>query len=708
MAKQEVTVELFYAAAWHDHTARVYVRDGIEITRGRGDEQGEPTPGTATLTLSNMNGDLVDDRYNPRNPSGDLYGLIGRNTPIRISNGGSIRFVGEVASWRPRRAVKGDAWTEVTAKGVLHRLGQGAQPLQSAARREVIRLSGTGVVAYWHCEDGSDASGLAAGLSTHGPARLVGGSPSLGSARNFPGSAPVIDMGTAPTAVFHGRCPTTAATGQIKFRMFLAVPSAGLPDLSTIADVYTRAGTGTIRLWRLQYGAGSSGTLKLQGLDSTFAVVEDSGAFGFAINGEVAMVGFEVSEDGADVDYQIATHYLNADGTADGGSGSGTFTGETVGAPDEVYVAPGAAFTDAAMGHIIVGNSVTAVDGLEQAFTGWIGETVTERLSRLCEENDIPFTFTGSFADAMPAGPQPVDTLIGQFAECERTDGGLLFETRTERGVTYRPRKDLYSQTPALVLDFAAGHIAPPIEPDIDDQNVRNDVTVSNRDGSSARAVQETGPLNVQDPEDDPDGVGTYATQYDVNVHGEENLTQIATWRRHLGTAEDTRYPSVTADLDAAPELVDDVDGFDIGDVLAIDNLEADRVKQLCPGYGEVIGSHRRMWTANCVPARPYDVAILDDDILGRLDTDGSELDAGVTSVATSLSVDVTAGPLWTTDAGHVPFDIRIGGEVMTVTAVAGATSPQTFTVTRSVNGVVKAHSAGAPVNIADPVVIGL
>ena len=37
------------------------------------------------------------------------------------------------------------------------------------------------------------------------------------------------------------------------------------------------------------------------------------------------------------------------------------------------------------------------------------------------------------------------------------------------------------------------------------------------------------------------------------------------------------------------------------------------------------------------------------------------------------------------------------------MTAVSGASSPQTFTVTRSINGVVKIHSAGETVELAQP-----
>ncbi|MFF4610321.1 hypothetical protein ACFY1Q_11720 [Streptomyces albidoflavus] len=48
------------------------------------------------------------------------------------------------------------------------------------------------------------------------------------------------------------------------------------------------------------------------------------------------------------------------------------------------------------------------------------------------------------------------------------------------------------------------------------------------------------------------------------------------------------------------------------------------------------------------------------------------------------------------------PVPIQVGGEVMEATAIVGAASPQTFTVTRSVNGVVKAHPAAAPVRLAN------
>jgi hypothetical protein len=94
-----------------------------------------------------------------------------------------------------------------------------------------------------------------------------------------------------------------------------------------------------------------------------------------------------------------------------------------------------------------------------------------------------------------------------------------------------------------------------------------------------------------------------------------------------------------------------------------------------------------------------------------RVDTDGSELASGVTATATSLSVTVTDGPLWITSAAYpqeFPFDAALGGERIRVTAISGTTSPQTWTVIRSANGIVKPHDANTAVRLADPMITAL
>jgi hypothetical protein len=76
----DVMVELQLAGVWTDVTDDVYLRDRIQIGCGRADEGARVDPSKLTLTFDDRT-----ERYNSRNPESDLYGLIGRNTPIRVS-----------------------------------------------------------------------------------------------------------------------------------------------------------------------------------------------------------------------------------------------------------------------------------------------------------------------------------------------------------------------------------------------------------------------------------------------------------------------------------------------------------------------------------------------------------------------------------------------------------------------------------------------
>jgi len=77
----DMTVEID-AGGWTDITATVFDRDGsgsIRVERGRKDWASQTQRGMAVMTLNNAEG-----RFAPRNPMGPYYGLIGRNTPLRI------------------------------------------------------------------------------------------------------------------------------------------------------------------------------------------------------------------------------------------------------------------------------------------------------------------------------------------------------------------------------------------------------------------------------------------------------------------------------------------------------------------------------------------------------------------------------------------------------------------------------------------------
>ncbi|WP_177204395.1 hypothetical protein, partial [Streptomyces sp. CC53] len=72
---------------------------------------------------------------------------------------------------------------------------------------------------------------------------------------------------------------------------------------------------------------------------------------------------------------------------------------------------------------------------------------------------------------------------------------------------------------------------------------------------------------------------------------------------------------------------------------------------------------------------------VADDEVLGRVDTDGHALSAPVDESGTSLAVVPTVVPWlgWATDPADAPWDVEVGGETMTVTAVAGGSVVDDF-----------------------------
>lgn len=71
-----------------------------------------------------------------------------------------------------------------------------------------------------------------------------------------------------------------------------------------------------------------------------------------------------------------------------------------------------------------------------------------------------------------------------------------------------------------------------------------------------------------------------------------------------------------------------------------------------------------------------------------------------------TLFVSTPTGPVWA--ATDAPYDLMLGGERVTLTALTGTGVAQVFRVTRAVNGVRKGHATGAPVELAKPAVLAL
>lgn len=613
----------------------------------------------------------------------------------------SPRFCGEVSTWPQRWNTTGnDAHAPITAAGIRRRLGQGSAPLHSALRRGVESLA-TPAVAYWACEDERSATEFASVVPGVN-ALQIDGSPEIASdSDSFDCSKALPKLNLSRWGAILPDYSNPA--DQLQVRCLLSVPAAG--DASgVIMRVHT---SGTAAIWDLVYTTTSGGSITLNIYTINAVLLHSTGEIDFDLHGGPCRISVEMDQNGANIDWNLST--IRPGGTA--GGISGTLAGRTTGNATAILINPTHALDTTTVGHITVQAEVSSLFELSSQLEAWVGESALDRLERLCAEAGISLDLeTPAAVETSPVmGPQAVASLLDLLDQCAAVDRGILYEPRGALGLAYRRLHGLYGQYATLALSYADGELAPPLEPTDDDQLTRNDVTVSRTGGASARYVVEEGPLSIQAP---PDGVGRYDTSTAVNVEADSQLPDLAAWLAHLGTVDEPRYPRISMDakLLTAAKAADLLD-LSIGERLTITDAELinvyDDISQLVIGLTERLSTNRLLVTAAAAPESPYQVAEV-DDVLFRLDSDASTLAVGVSSSAASLSVAVSDGTLWTTDAAQFPFDIRVGGEVMTVTNITGASSPQTFTVTRSVNGVVKTHSADATVELAQRPTIAL
>lgn len=607
------------------------------------------------------------------------------------------RFHGEVSSWPPRWDVTGqDAHVPIEAAGVLRRISRDDTVLGSAIYRGIIYASG--MVAYWPLEDVQGSTSLAPALA-HGPLSIIG-TPELAGYDGFVASSPLPVLADAE---LRGNVPAYTDTGVTQIRFLLAVPSGGDSNDQALLTVYS---TGSVRRWEVHYGTG--GTLGLRGLDSGGATLFDTGDIAFAVDGQRLLVAVELIQDGADVDYTLVTV---PEGATLGSSTSGTLASNTVGKIGSVIVNPGGGLTGTTVGHLSVQNVLTTVFDLGSQLNGWRGETAGRRIERLCAEEGLGFRAVGDLDATALLGAQRPGTLISLLRAAADTDAGMLFEPRDVLGLGYRTRESLYNQGARLALDYSAHELADAPSPTDDDQQIVNDITVTRDGGSSARAVQETGALSVQAS---PDGVGRYPQEVTLAAQYDLDLFEQASWRLHLGTVDEARYPQLALNLahesfagDTA--MTDDALLMEVGDRVTVANpppeMPPETISQIVQGYSEELGNKEHAMVLNCSPESPFQVAVY--DVQGRYESYGTVTAEALDSTETGIDIDTPTGPLWSTSASD--FDVMVGGERMTVSAVGSATgTAQTLTVVRSVNGVVKSHASGAEVHMFQPAIYAL
>jgi len=483
----------------------------------------------------------------------------------------------------------------------------------------------------------------------------------------------------------------------------MKIPSSSVPaDGTVIASLFT---FGTVARADLIF---RSGGMQLKGYDVNGLSLFDSGTWAFSLLDQQLRYSIELQTSGGNVQWAMATIAPGAVANATSGTVAGS-----IGNASKVMIAPSGGMSGAVAGHVSVQSVWDTLYNLSPPLNAWSGEYAGIRFARLCAEEGIGYRIYGAPADTVAMGTQAPKTADALLQECEDADKGLIFEPRQAYALGYRTRASMFNQAPTVTLSYSAAQLAEPMEPTDDDRLIANDVTATRSSGgSSARQSLTSGALSIQSP---PNGVGPYPQTPAVNVATDAQLIDEAGWLVWLGTVDDFRYPVLSANL-ASPKVTAvyyQLQDLDIGDRIVVGStpswLPPDGISQLVQGQTEVLGDvFTEQWS--CAPELPYRVGILDDPVLGHADTDGSTVHAGISATATSMQVDTTGAgsPLWTTSGGDFPFDIAVGGERMTVTNITGASSPQTFTVTRSVNNVVKTQTAGTDVRLWQPMILSM
>jgi hypothetical protein len=484
-----------------------------------------------------------------------------------------------------------------------------------------------------------------------------------------------------------------------------------VPAITELRIAEWRTPAGTHNRWALV--APVAGGYKVRAYNDALGTSTDVVTYATTFTGQGTWV-IEAKQNGGNVDVEL---FVNDVSLATGSVAS------TLAAPNQFIGNPDKANTTNSvtprglkfiLGHVRVRDAISAFDTpryavpesgqLVTAIFAWYLEPAHRRIARLCLEELVPFQLVGAptlSGSTLLNAQQPGSFTALLTAAAESESGGLLYEKRF--GYYYLPRSIRYTPAVALTIDmstyaYSAGTdpgqvLAPRL-----DARGANYWTVSRTNGSTAAAAAPAAFRKRR---------GTIDGGAELDVLTDDVLDDHASWRVHLNVdAQDANYPSIPIDLAANPALLVGWLACDIGSRVQRTNQPTIAgigvVDQVVEGYTEKLGPKTWDVSANGTPAKVWDIARY-DDTAKRKDSRTSTLNAGYNTTATTMVVTFTnILDAWSTTS--TPYDWRVNGERITVTAMGAVTGTgpytQSATVTRSVNTVVRSHLAGEEVHM--------
>lgn len=672
---------------------------------------------------SGIGGTLVADADFGLQASGDTSWSDGLGTPntwaVNTVYGGvtrgRYRFWGEVAELPQKADSTGtDLYVPTVATDIVRRLTQGQAPVWSPLFRYLARFT---TITQYHP--------LESGVSTNGTTGRAGSAIGSYDARyNDLTFGPDDGLrGSLGVATFNSDrsylTANTASSANSTYQAAIfAFQMAATPGSETF--FCELSSTGTVRKWHIRVTA------------TTF-LLRGYGADGSEIGNLASTFGTDV----APTDWilmRLQTHHSGgniiaalawckvADTAVWGftsttefpGSTSGRFTGYSFGSATQAITA----LDGLKLTHVMICQEEipTADYDFHSAAGAYDGEPAGKRAIRTAEATGVPLIISGDPENTVPMGPEAPATAVANLEECAKVDGGHLTTRRDAPAFYLVTRASLLDQT-ATTLDHDDHLFMGTLDPVDNDATLRNEVTVTSVAGQVGTSRVTDGPRGIAT-------VGRYDSAYPLNGY-EEYINYLAQHATYLGTWDEVRLPQFAMSL-AKRIIADDaalttaLHKLDIGSAVDMVNLPSwfppgRDLEVMVRGYREVLSNkvHSLSFSAqNYGSFRAVNNLSAQSDVPRRAAaTPGNHtIDTSINTAAMSLSLATAAGSaLWTTAAGDFPLNIEINGEVMTLSGISGASSPQTGTVSaRQVNGVLRSHSAGSDVQVVDRFYVAL
>jgi len=673
-------------------TTYVDLEVGVERSWGRQSEFDDPRPGSFSFTVDN-----ADGRFTPGNPSSPLGSVITEGSPVcwGLSNGSQSRLVaGTIQGIEPSFPGGESAWSQVRITC--------EDALGSLARRDVDSISDS----LWSAATGAflwklaDASGSAS-------AAEVSGYPGLGPIPG--GSGPDVILGSTTSSL-------DVESSVLKLSNLSGVASGlsvnGLPAVLT----YPATSIGAWSFWVQRDTLATS--------DFTITVV-----LGCLLSFRIAAQGAGVrltagsntvtsSDFSSGLPYHVA---VSSSTTPSGPNWTTGFTlwvnGVSVGSINHSATVLGADYTNAGRAT----NRVVVTSGTTVGTTTYLSR-LAHSLTRIDEspvldataQYRIPAilaTVPEVTLDTLPTlssaiySPQDSGSALDLLNDVIRAEQAAIYPVTTGTLVssTQKLKVRARDRVAAVTYTFDAEdevHGATDFVRDI--TNLISTVTV---DGPVNSATYTDTSLIAR--------AGSKNTSETLPLRDYIDLYTWGTDRVFRGSNVALRAASLTIDAFTTPtDRTADLMAMVPGDRIHVTGLPSTQLgfstwDGWVLGVDETHNLTEHTFQIYLQPVLPRPI-ILDTDVLpagGNL-----TLTSGCTNSATSISVTSSDGSLLSTTGGDYPLKFRLENECITVTAVSGASSPQTITATRGVTDPITglattavSHSAAVVIEVADP-----